>query len=138
MNPEQAVWVRENVWPPSWLRHYNEIPGTFLDCACQRPPSIPCQSGNHRACLHDGHPIRETVVQTSTRRAAIFREPYEHRAPAGRNGRRDVYGTNNLAWVWLAGAPCREICACFCHQPGAVIPVNVAASVQLDLFAGVA
>jgi hypothetical protein len=137
MKPNQAAWVREHVWPPSWLRHYRFLSGPFTDCACQKPPSIPCQSGNHRACLHDGHPVRETVIQTHTGRAALFAEPYEHRTPVGRNGRRDAYGTNNLAWVWLVGKPCREICTCFCHRPDALSITVVAAPVQLGLFAEV-
>jgi hypothetical protein len=138
MKPDQAAWVREHVWPPSWLRHYQFLPGPFTDCACQRPPSVKCQRGHHAACQHDGHPIRETVIQTHAGRAAQFREPYEHRTPAGRNGRRDAYGANNCAWVWLAGAPCREICTCFCHQPGSVPTLTATAPVQLGLFAEVA
>lgn len=137
MTPEQATWVRENVWPPSWLRHYQFLPGPFTDCSCQRPPSVECQMSQHTACQHDGHPVRETVIQTSIRRAAMFREPYQHRTPAGSNGRRDAYGTNNLAWVWLVGPPCREICTCFCHQPGAVPAATTAAPRQLDLFQAV-
>lgn len=134
MTPEQATWVREYVWPPSWLRHFLFLPGPFTDCACQRPPSVECQRGQHAVCQHDGHPVRETVIQTHAGRAALFREPYEHRPPAGRNGRRDAYGTNNVAWVWLAVTPCREICTCFCHRPGAASIPAPAVTEQLDLF----
>jgi hypothetical protein len=136
MMPDQAAWVRQNAWPAPWLRAYQHIPGTFLDCACQRPPSLNCQSGDHHRCAHDGHPVRETVVQTSSRRAAQFSEPYEHRPPSGHRGRRDAHGRNDLAWVWLAGRPCRELCTCVCHQPA---PPDGAAAVlageQLDMFA---
>ncbi|MGW6910285.1 hypothetical protein [Streptomyces sp. NPDC054940] len=134
MKRSEGQWVREHVWPPSWLRHYDFLPGPFVNCACHKPPSVPCQRGDHHACQHDGHPVRETVIQTSTGRAAHFPEQYEHRASAGRSGRRDVYGTNNLAWVWLAGAPCREICACVCHRPHAPMPPPAVAPVQLGLF----
>ncbi|MFP3990676.1 hypothetical protein U9R90_25065 [Streptomyces sp. E11-3] len=119
MTPDQAAWVRENVWPTSWLSAYQEIPGTFEHCACQQPPSLPCQAGAHSRCDHDAHPVRETVVQTSTRRAAQFPEPHQHRPPAGHNGRRDAYNHTGLAWVWLAGHPCRELCTCDCHRPDA-------------------
>ncbi|MGJ5895122.1 hypothetical protein ACSCBZ_24680 [Streptomyces niveiscabiei] len=129
--------MRENVWPPIWLRHHNHIPSTTFACACQKPPSCECQMGRHSACQHDGHPICETVITTARGRAARFAEPYEHRSPEGRHGRRMAYGLNDLAWVWLAGAPCREICTCFCHQPGAVPGVDATVCVQLDLFAGI-
>ncbi|MDT0387869.1 hypothetical protein [Streptomyces dubilierae] len=78
------------------------------------------------------------MIQTHAGRAALFPEPYQHRTPAGRNGRRDAYGTNNVAWVWLAGAPCREICTCFCHQSGTTPTTVVGAPVQLGLFTEVA
>jgi hypothetical protein len=78
------------------------------------------------------------VIQTSIRRAAVFREPYQYRTPAGRNGRRDAYGTNNVAWVWLAGVPCRELCTCACHRPGAPLAAVATAPLQLGLFEAVA
>lgn len=136
MSSEQAAWIRENVWPPRWLRDYNHIPGVFLDCACQRPPSVECQMDRHSVCRHDGHPINETVIETGQGRAARIPDPYEHRPPAGRHGSRIAYGVNDLAWVWLAGAPCREICTCVCHRPHQPAPTGVAVPVQLDLFAG--
>ncbi|WP_329214926.1 hypothetical protein OG352_05545 [Streptomyces sp. NBC_01485] len=136
MTPTAAAWVREHVWPPSWLRGYEHIPGTFLDCACQKPPSVECQRDQHSACQHDGHPVRETVIQTSSLRPAHLPDPYEHRPPAGRRGRRIANGINDLAWVWVAGALCREICACVCHRPDTMTPAAVAAPVQLDLFVG--
>lgn len=137
MTPEQAAWVRERVWPPMWLRNHNHIPSTTFACACQRPPSVECQMGRHSACRHDGHSVNETVITTSRGRAARFPEPYEHRTPAGQYGRRLAYGSNDVAWVWLAEAPCREICTCVCHRPDAVMPTVVPAPVQLGLFAGV-
>lgn len=137
MTPDQAAWVREHVWPPSWLRQYREMPGPFTHCACQRPPSIPCQRGDHHACRHDGHPVNETVIATSRGRAARFPEPYGHRTPAGRYGRRLAYGTNDVAWVWLAGPPCREICTCVCHRLHPALSPTAVRPQQLDLFAGV-
>lgn len=137
MTPEQAAWVRENVWPSLRLRNHNHIPSTTFACACQKPPSVECQRGAHGQCRHDGHPVNEGVITTSRGRAARFLEPHEHRTPEGRLGRRLAYGPNDLAWVWLAGAPCREICTCFCHRPGAVSIPAVAVSVQLGLFAEV-
>jgi len=138
MSAQQAQWIRENVWPPSWLRHYTFLPGPFTDCACQKPPSVECQRGTHRACQHDGHSVPETAIQTHTLRAALFREPYEHRAPAGHHGRRTVYGANNVAWVWPAGTPCRETCSCACHQPGTPPPAAMQVQAgQLSLFEAV-
>ena len=138
MSSGQAAWIRAHVWPSSWLRHYEFLPGPFTDCACEKPPSVACQSGTHHACRHDGHPVPETVIQTSTLRPALFREAYEHRAPAGRNMRRAVYGTNDVAWVWLTGAPCRETCACICHQAGTTPPsARPVESGQLSLFEAV-
>jgi hypothetical protein len=135
MKPTEAAWVREHVWPPSWLRHYRELPGPSTNCACQRPPSCECQRGDHHACRHDGHPVNETVIATSRRRAARFPEPYEHRTPAGRRGRRLAYGRNDVAWVWLASSPCRELCSCVCHRPNApLLPAAAAPPVQLGLF----
>ncbi|MCW8102693.1 DUF6248 family natural product biosynthesis protein [Streptomyces tauricus] len=118
MTPEQAAWVRAYAWRPSWLRHYQEMPGPFTHCACQRPPSVECQMGHHGTCRHDGHPINEAVIATNRGRAARFPDPYEHRTPAGRHGKRLAYGTNDAAWVWLVGVPCREVCNCGCHRPG--------------------
>ncbi|MFF9310109.1 hypothetical protein ACF1BS_04275 [Streptomyces sp. NPDC014748] len=132
MSADEAAWVREHVWPPSWLRQYGEVPSTFLACACQKPLSLPCQRGDHYACGHDGHPVRETVIQTHALRAARFAEPYQHPAAAGSNGRRGAYGTNDAAWVWPAGSPCREICTCVCHLPPPATPAH--RPQQLDLF----
>lgn len=129
MTPEQAAWVREYVWRPIWLRNHNHIPSTTFACACQGPPSCACQRSNHGDCRPDRGVHHETVIQTLGDRPARFAEPYAHRSQV-------VSGVNVLAWVWPAGIPCREICTCFCHRPGAVVPVDAAASVQLDLFAG--
>ncbi|MGW0495079.1 hypothetical protein ACWD0Z_06450 [Streptomyces sp. NPDC003007] len=135
MTPDQAAWVREYVWTGFRLRNHNHIPSTTFACACQGPPSCECQRDWHGQCRHDEHPVNETVIHTTRGRAARFPEPYEHRTPAGRNGRRVVYGRHDVAWVWLAGRPCREICTCFCHRPGAVPTETVATPVQLGLFA---
>ncbi|KFG07535.1 hypothetical protein [Streptomyces scabiei] len=110
MTPNQAAWVRENVWKPIRLRNHNHIPSTTFACACQKPPSVECQRDWHSSCRHDGHPVNETVIHTSNSRAARLPDPYDHPSPV-RSGR------NDLAWVWLAGAPCREICTCGCHRP---------------------
>lgn len=137
MKAAEAAWVREHVWPPTWLRNHNHIPSTTFACACQRPPSGECQRDHHRACRDDGHPVNETVIATSRGRAARFPEPYEHRTPAGRHGRRLAYGSSDVAWVWLAGAPCREICTCVCHRPNVPALAAPVRTEQLDLFAGV-
>lgn len=137
MKTDQAAWVREHVWPSQWLRHFNHIPGPFLNCACQRPPSAECQMGRHQACRHDGHPINETVITTKARRAARFPDPYQHRTPAGQHGSRLAHGTNDVAWVWSAGEPCREICNCACHRPGADLPAVTPEPEQLGLFGAV-
>lgn len=139
MKPEQAAWVRENVWPPSWPRSFNHIPETFLHCACQRPPTLACQAGRHRACLTPGIRDVETVIQNSRLIPATFVEAYEHRTPEDRIGRRLMYGRNNLAWVWLTGVRCREMCSCSCHLAApAPTLTTVAESVQLGLFEAVA
>ncbi|CBG73086.1 hypothetical protein SCAB_60671 [Streptomyces scabiei 87.22] len=137
MSPAQAAWIREHVWTGFRLRNHNHIPSTTFACACQGAPSCECQRDQHAGCRHDGHPVNETVIHTSRGRAARFPEPYEHRAPAGGNGRRIAYGTNNdVAWVWLAGRPCREICTCVCHRPHSSVPAAPVRTEQLDLFAG--
>ncbi|KDN80497.1 hypothetical protein [Kitasatospora cheerisanensis] len=109
MPPNAAAWVRENVWPTGWLRSFEHIPGTFTDCACHRPPSSACQAGRHAECRHDRRPIHETVVQTAALHPARHPEPHTHPS-------REYSGTNNLAWVWIAGPPCRQICRCACHH----------------------
>ncbi|MFJ6841374.1 hypothetical protein ACIQRE_01745 [Streptomyces griseoluteus] len=134
MRVDEAAFVREHVWPPSWRRHFDELPGPFVNCACQRPPSLPCQRGDHRDCQYDGHPVRETVVQTHAGRAAQFTESFQHRPLAGSAGRRDCLGTNRLAWVWLAGRPCREICTCVCHASSPATPAEPPRPEQLGLF----
>ncbi|MEU1553972.1 hypothetical protein ABZ517_14805 [Streptomyces scabiei] len=138
MTPEQAAWIRENAWPPSWLRSFNHIPETFLHCDCQRPPTLACQAGRHRACLTGEFLAPETVIQNSRLIPATFPEAYEHRTPEDRNGRRLMYGRNNLAWVWLTRVRCREMCACSCHiaAPAPTL-ATVAESVQLGLFEAV-
>lgn len=138
MKPTEAAWVRENVWPPIWLRKYNELPGPFVNCACRRPSTLACHHGRHRACQPGEFPVNETVIQNSRLFPAEFPKPYEHRTPEDRHGHRLMYGPNVLAWVWPAGTPCREICPCSCHQPAPMpLPTAVAESVQLDLFAEV-
>lgn len=131
MTSTAAAWVREQVWPPIWLRNHNHIPSTTFACACTGPPSLTCQRDDHGACQEDGRRVRhETVIQTSSDRPARFDEPYEHYSPV-------VSGRNVLAWVWLSGRPCREICTCFCHRPNRPLPPAATATPeQLDLFAG--
>ncbi|MFF4384444.1 hypothetical protein [Kitasatospora sp. NPDC001547] len=109
MPPQAAAWVRENVWPPIWLRAHQHIPGTTHDCACHRPPSVECQAGRHSKCRHDGRPIHETVIQTAALRPARHPEPHTHPS-------QEHSGINDLAWVWLAGPPCRQLCRCACHH----------------------
>lgn len=139
MTPDQAAWVREHVWPVLWLRNYEHIPGTFLNCACQRPPSLPCHAGRHRACLPVEYPVNETVIQNSRLLPATFPEPYTHRTPEDRHSFRLMHGRNNLAWVWLSGTPCREICGCGCHRAAPVAsPAAMTESIQLGLFEAVA
>lgn len=124
MAAADAQWVREQVWPTTWLRNYQHIPGTFTDCACHRPPSVACQRGNHQACRHDGHPINETVVQTSGLTPARLPHAYAHPSPVRS-------GINDLAWVWPAERPCRELCTCRCHQERA--PAVTSAPPEIDI-----
>ncbi|ELP67618.1 hypothetical protein STRTUCAR8_08624 [Streptomyces turgidiscabies Car8] len=139
MTPDQAIWVRENVWPPIWLRKHTELKEPFLHCACQRPPSLPCQAGRHGACLLGEFPVNETVIQNSRLFPATFPEPYAHRTPEDRHTFRLMHGRNVLAWVWLSGKPCRQRCTCGCHRKAPEVSTTVVAeAVQLDLFAGVA
>ena len=110
MPPLAAAWVRENVWPPSWLENFNHIPGTFTDCPCHKPPSGECQAGRHSECRHDGRPTRESVIQAGPNRHAHHPEPHTHPSADLRSG------INDLAWVWRAGPPCRRLCRCACHH----------------------
>ncbi|MEV7782750.1 hypothetical protein [Kitasatospora sp. NPDC088351] len=115
MPPLAAAWVRENVWPPNWLRNYNHIPGAFTECACQKPPSCECQRGRHGECREDGRPTRETVIQAGPRRHARHPAPHAHPSVDLRSG------VNDLAWVWIAGPPCRQLCRCACRHPAPLI-----------------
>ncbi|MDX3681400.1 hypothetical protein [Streptomyces scabiei] len=139
MKPDQAAWVREHVWPPVWLSNHNHIPSTTFACACQAPPTLACHHGRHRACQTGEFLANETVIQNSRLRPAQFPEPYAHRTPEDRHGRRLMHGRNVLAWVWLIGTPCRQICPCACHQAVPMpTPTTVVESVQLGLFEAVA
>lgn len=138
MTPDQAAWVRENVWPPVWLRTYTELNTPFLHCACQRPPTLPCQAARHGACRVSEFPVNETVIQNSRLRPATFPEAYANRTPEDRHTFRLMHGRNDLAWVWLSGTPCRQRCTCGCHRPApTATPVVAAEAVQLDLFEAV-
>ncbi|GGR04404.1 hypothetical protein [Kitasatospora griseola] len=70
MPPQAAAWIREHVWPPTWLRNHQHIPGTFTHCACHKPPSAECQRGRHTECRDDNRPTCETVIQTAAPRPA--------------------------------------------------------------------
>ncbi|MFD5565903.1 hypothetical protein [Kitasatospora griseola] len=109
MPPQAAAWIREHVWPPTWLRNHQHIPGTTHDCACHKPPSAECQRGRHTECRDDNRPTCETVIQTAALRPA--RHPHPHTHPS-----QEYSGINDLAWVWIAGPPCRRICRCACHH----------------------
>jgi len=113
LTPDQAAWIRENIWPPIWLRSYEHIPGTFTDCACHKPRSPECRYGDHDRCTPAGDVRYESVIQSKALRPMTFAEPYAHRSPV-------ISGTNVLAWVWLADRTCRSTCPG--QEQAAVLP----------------
>ncbi|MFC1420071.1 DUF6248 family natural product biosynthesis protein [Streptacidiphilus cavernicola] len=111
MTPEQAEWVRANVWPAGWLRNYQHCPWPFIRCACQQGKSWDCMRTAHSSCAGEYPPQNESVIAADVvpHRHARLPEPYEHDAGGLRAGHAD------LAFVWLADRRCRHRCTCPCH-----------------------
>lgn len=103
MTPEQAAWVRKHAWPaPRRAAYANDI-RDVTNCACHGgAPSRQCTTGQHAECPTTGRPLWEALL-------------------CDRNGLDPLYLRNTdhtrVAFVWLAGRPCRWICPCRCHQP---------------------
>jgi hypothetical protein len=117
MTPEQAAWVREVVWPASWLRQFNgRRPELTLNCRCQYPCSL-CARGRHSLCVVHDPAAPANDYQRVPRRETVLRFP-------------------NGAWasVWLADRACRSLCDCArCTRAhGHTVPVPQGQ--QLGLF----
>lgn len=117
MTPEQAAWVREHAWTKAMARTFQESPGFYLKCACQRGTTWYCANGKCGRChrAKPGPPDWEDVICDKTgNRPLYFATPYQHPTPSITGDRRE-----RVAQVWLADRTCRWVCSCPHHaQPG--------------------
>ncbi|MGC5012579.1 DUF6248 family natural product biosynthesis protein [Streptosporangium sp. DT93] len=107
MTPDQAAWVRENVWPAAMRKAHREQPLGTTHCACQWGGGA-CASGRHDIC-HVGVPLPvcETYVVTRTDQVLGFAEPYRHPSVSATGWHR-----TRTAQVWLADRVCAWSCSC--------------------------
>lgn len=116
MTPDEAAWVRANVWTPHMRGLFKELPGFYLTCVCQH--GGPCMNDTRHPDRHDRchvgqHPLPncETYINTPTG-YATFRQPYRY-PTADATG----WKFSTLAMVWLADRRCAWSCACDCGHP---------------------
>lgn len=140
MTPDEAEWVRANVWTQYMCENY--YPGTHT-CACQTGPSDWCITDRHTWRRPKPRPDYETLILD---RQGLFPAwlpgPFHHPAPYPCN--TDEHRQNPLARVWLADRLCRRLCPCVCHTstrpPAALEPETVPRTswtyelVELPLF----
>lgn len=62
MTPQQASWIRRNVWPPACQKSAEQLGSWKSSCSCQRSvaenSSGVCASGEHERCNWGGTPPR--------------------------------------------------------------------------------
>lgn len=112
MPADVAEWIREHAWTGKMRETFREVPGFYLDCACQYGLTTLCRIGAHGAChratsLHSA----ETTICWRGDRPAHFKKPFRHKALTSATGPR----RSRYAEVWLADRACRWRCPCDCH-----------------------
>ncbi len=134
MTPEQAAWVRENVWTGSMRKTYREVPGFFQRCACESGRTSWCVEGKHGRC-HRATPMPhyETVITTKSEQVTEFAASFTHPTVSATGWRCE-----RVAMVWLADRVCRWVCPCECHTAPAGAGPAVFEAVALFDVAGVA
>lgn len=99
MTPDQAAWVRENVWPPELARTRYRHEDT---CTCTWP--CPCEEGEHHYCLTPAG-----MPAAAVRVASVFGSAYTAFSLSGillhRERRADVVHLPHQR-------PCRLLCRC--------------------------
>ena len=128
MTPDEAAWVRANVWTAAM-----RLDSTGPECACQYGPSTWCVQGDCRRCqAADDLPFPETYIANKRAQVLTFPVPY---APPCRSATGQQISRE--AAVWLADRVCRWRCSCPCHS-GAKPATTATGTVQPTLFQGVA
>lgn len=117
----EAAWVRDRVWTKAMRKTFTDVPGHYLQCACQGSITTYCQAGRHDRC-HRAKPLRDSETWICyANHVLVLPELFKHPTNTSAVGpRRERYAT-----VWLADRVCRWQCPCDCHQIGK----------QLNLFA---
>jgi hypothetical protein len=123
VTPDQAAWVRANVWTGHYRAALACSPDYMTRCACERQGiSSECRQGSCRCNGLALKPAWETVIGLPGGRIAGFPATYQSKAVTA-------------AFVWLADRTCRTPCSHGCHTAPDPPP---AGPVQLGLFAEVA
>jgi hypothetical protein len=113
MTPEAAAWVYNVVLTATYRQSctIEGNPRTIVDCCCHGGQCGHCGAGRHHQCTTVLHgPIVHPETYVVSRSGGAYTP------------------------VWLAGTPCRWMCACDCPAPEPVA-VPVPEFEQLDLFA---
>ncbi|WP_326829699.1 DUF6248 family natural product biosynthesis protein [Streptosporangium sp. NBC_01810] len=114
MTPDQAEWVRANIWTKPMRKQHRDVPLTASTCACQSGLTHWCQPdiGQHDRCRRATPlPTWETLIcDRSGVYPAHHAEPHQHPTPSITGPR---YGCR--AQVYLADRICQWICPCAHH-----------------------
>jgi hypothetical protein len=122
VTPEQAAWVRANVWTPIMRKAHRDSPDSR--CSCQYGPSMWCVRGDCGQCQR-GEPLRHCatyIVSRSGYHPATFLVPYRHKTPTATGG---VYAREAMVWL---DRRCRYACPCprGCHGAAERLSAEVA------------
>lgn len=115
MKPEQAEWVRANVWTQGMRNQFLTSPGYYTTCACLSGMSSWCRTGKHERC-HRASPLASwegLICDRSGKYPVEFREEFRHPSQTSATGP----SRERLAMVWLADRVCRWVCPCECGHP---------------------
>jgi hypothetical protein len=122
VTPDEAAWVRANVWTAAMLKvETATYPGTYTQCQCQRFDCHQCQRGVHEDCMRQPRQTPEGMVADKSGVApACFAEPYKHITVDG------PWKPTTVAQVWLADRICRWECRCDCQGKRPMSPWEAA------------
>lgn len=114
MTPDEAQWVRDNVWPRVMQKAYKDTPAFFQHCACQYGMCGACEREDCQRCVHKSYqPFPSDECSITNRKWQVLAVPggYVHPTRTATGWHR-----HGAAQVWLADRRCIWSCPCPCRD----------------------